>query len=209
MDAARLEPPRAHVPLQAVGCLSDLNAILDDAVDGVMLKRRVPLAVQSALDSMPLEPVMGERLCLPSDHVADAVRHLFAEWGLGDGEAKEWLAEDVQALAMHFAQILSITNVTLRFEVIHDDACRRFHRDAIRARLICTYRGAGTEFGVAEPGDEPDIVETAPTGCPIILKGKAWPGSKAPTLVHRSPPIEGTGMLRLVVVIDEVLPDFI
>ncbi|MEM6422079.1 MAG: DUF1826 domain-containing protein, partial [Pseudomonadota bacterium] len=43
-----------------------------------------------------------------------------------------------------------------------------------------------------------------PTGMPILLRGKLWPESPASGIVHRSPPIEGTGATRLVLVLDPI-----
>ncbi|MEM8851819.1 MAG: DUF1826 domain-containing protein, partial [Pseudomonadota bacterium] len=79
----------------------------------------------------------------------------------------------------------------------------RFHVDAIHARLVCTYRGPGTQYGLSTDGAPPTRVFTVPTGAPILLRGSLWPG-EATGLMHRSPPIEGTGITRLVLVLDAV-----
>jgi hypothetical protein len=42
------------------------------------------------------------------------------------------------------------------------------------------------------------------TGAPILLRGTLWPGDPPSGLMHRSPPIEGTGETRLVLVLDPV-----
>ena len=94
----------------------------------------------------------------------------------------------------------------LRLEaVIQTNACRKFHIDAITARLVCTYRGTGTQYGISTDGHDPDRVFTVPTGAPILLRGTLWPGRPPSGLLHRSPPIEGTGETRLVLVFDPVL----
>jgi len=43
-----------------------------------------------------------------------------------------------------------------------------------------------------------------PTGAPILLRGTLWPEHPRSGLLHRSPPIEGTGETRLVLVLDPV-----
>ncbi|MEM9762584.1 MAG: DUF1826 domain-containing protein, partial [Pseudomonadota bacterium] len=43
---------------------------------------------------------------------------------------------------------------------------------------------------------------------PIILRGTQWPETPRSGLLHRSPPIEGTGEARLILVIDPIFdPD--
>ena len=77
--------------------------------------------------------------------------------------------------------------------------------DAIRARLICTNRGTGTQFGLSVAGAEPERIQTTPLGAPILLKGTLWPSDQGDTrLLHRSPPIEGTGETRLLLVLDPI-----
>ena len=38
----------------------------------------------------------------------------------------------------------------------------------------------------------------------MILRGTNWPSAAKPGLLHRSPPIEGTGETRLVLVLDPI-----
>ncbi len=92
----------------------------------------------------------------------------------------------------------------LRLDVVTTNACRKFHIDAITARLVCTYRGTGTQYGISTDGAEPRRVFTVPTGAPILLRGTLWRDRTASGLLHRSPPIEGTGETRLVLVLDPV-----
>ncbi|MEL7183288.1 MAG: DUF1826 domain-containing protein, partial [Pseudomonadota bacterium] len=81
---------------------------------------------------------------------------------------------------------------------------RKFHIDALTSRLVCTYRGTGTQYGTSLDGDDPRRVFTVQTGAPILLRGTLWPGHPSSGLLHRSPPIEGTGESRLVMVLDPV-----
>ena len=73
------------------------------------------------------------------------------------------------------------------------------------ARLICTYRGPGTQYCISHDHTDPKRFFTVPTGAPILLRGSRWPQRPASGLLHRSPPIEGTGETRLVLVLDPVL----
>ncbi|MEM7671620.1 MAG: DUF1826 domain-containing protein, partial [Pseudomonadota bacterium] len=75
----------------------------------------------------------------------------------------------------------------------------------VTARLVCTYRGTGTQYGISPDGRDPQRVFTVPTGAPICLRGTEWPDDQTSGLLHRSPPIEGTGETRLVLVLDPIV----
>ncbi|MGY6411964.1 MAG: DUF1826 domain-containing protein, partial [Alkalilacustris sp.] len=74
----------------------------------------------------------------------------------------------------------------------------------VTARLLCTYRGTGTQLGIAPDGRDPDPIHTAPTGAVLILRGTLWPTDPSANLHHRSPPIAGTGETRLLLVLDPI-----
>ncbi|MFD1034085.1 DUF1826 domain-containing protein [Sphingomonas hankookensis] len=118
------------------------------------------------------------------------------------------LASDIASLATRFSQIMDIDRVALRLEVVETDACRRLHADYVTARLICTYVGPGTQWLDAADavalaaGADPETltIREIGTGDVAIFKGRLW-SPDAPA-IHRSPPIAGTGVQRLVLVID-------
>lgn len=103
-----------------------------------------------------------------------------------------------------FADLLTSKYLRLRLDVVTNNACRKFHVDAITARLVCTYRGTGTQYGISTNGNDPDWVFTVQTGAPMLLRGTLWPEHPRSGLRHRSPPIEGTGETRLVLVVDPI-----
>lgn len=112
------------------------------------------------------------------------------------------LADLVQDLANGFAAAMGVRWLRLRLDAVDTDGCRRFHRDVVRARLLCTLRGSGTEFGIATDSTaEPDRIERMATGDVGVFRGTLWPGGVLP-LVHRSPPIAGRGETRLLLVLD-------
>ena len=114
------------------------------------------------------------------------------------------LIEDASALASIFADVMDSAYVRLRFDVVDTNACRKFHIDAVKARLVCTYRGTGTQYGLSENGHDPAQILTVPTGAPIILRGTRWPETPVSGVLHRSPPIAGTGETRLLLVLDPI-----
>jgi hypothetical protein len=111
------------------------------------------------------------------------------------------LAADAAALAARFAAVMGAARLRLRLDVIRDDACRLWRLDRVRARLLCTCRGAGTEFGPGRPGGAPRAVRALSRGDVGIFRGSLWPWS-GETLLHRSPPMAGRGETRLLLVID-------
>jgi hypothetical protein len=121
-----------------------------------------------------------------------------------DVAERAWLEEDISDLAARFAEMMRAPYLRLRLDAITTNACRKFHVDAIYARLICTYRGTGTQYGISPDGEDPKRVFTVGTGSPMVMRGTLWPQNPPSGLLHRSPPIAGTGETRLVIVIDPI-----
>lgn len=115
------------------------------------------------------------------------------------GPFREMLAGDVAALGFIMGEIMETSLLHVRLDVVTTDACRKFHVDNMTARMLCTYRGTGTQ--VAQAGSE-DSPVTVSAGQAILLRGVRWPGNEETTLLHRSPPIAGTGETRLLLAID-------
>ena len=120
---------------------------------------------------------------------------------------------DLLALLERFLALTGGPTARLRLERITGDACRRWHADDVALRLLCTYVGPGTqilpmpEAAAVLAGAEPPTTATAwsvSTGDVVVLPGRRHP--TAVPVVHRSPPIAGTGDVRLLLVIDDGLP---
>ena len=191
------------IPVRIVDQLDGLEEIFDETAEAIIWKRQTPLTTLSALQALPAHEVVNGRFHVSADEVGHRILQLFEEWRWPVSDAHHWLAKDVEDLAGRMVAILSTQRLLLRVELVRTDACRKFHRDTVKARLICTYSGVGTEFGAAENGKGPVHMGNVPTGCPVLLKGKLWPGFIDPLISHRSPPIEALGVSRLVVVLNE------
>ena len=137
---------------------------------------------------------------MQSTQAGACIEALFEAHGIAPCPSLRWLSQDVQMLAHQISVINPLERVRLRLEPVSDDACTKMHIDAVVARLICTYRGPGTVLGVQTGSTETE--EMVPTGAPMLFKGKLWPSDTAPTLRHRSPRISGTGVTRLVLVLE-------
>jgi len=156
------------------------------------------------IDSLPPEQLPRLRALMPVSSVEAAVYEACEAAGLPASPGRKVLAADCAALAAIFASTMAVSHVQLRLDVIETDACRRFHLDRVPARLLCTYRGHGTEFGAATPDGYVSAISVLGTGEAAIFRGRLWPREEC-GLLHRSPPIAGTGETRLVLVID--VPD--
>ena len=181
---------------------TSLSSFVQPGCPATIWQRQTPRKVQNWLDNLDPEVLPCARVILPVDAVAETVPRLCDVAGLPTGPERNWLQEDIVFLADTFAQLLSARFLRLRLDVVTTNACRRFHVAAITARLVCTYRGTGTQYGISQDGAEPDRIFTVPTGAPILLRGTLWPAQPPSGLLHRSPPIEGTGETRLVLVLD-------
>lgn len=144
------------------------------------------------------------RVILRPDAIEKAVTLACKEAGTPDCAERRDLVDDVSAQAGIFAGLMRAPYLRLRLDVVSTNACRRFHIDAVTARLVCTYRGTGTQYGFSDGPGDPDPIFTVPTGSPILLRGTLWPMSPDAGFLHRSPPIEGSGETRLVLVLDPI-----
>lgn len=171
-------------------------------------RRQMEPGVQSWIDGLAPDHLPSTRVIVRPEAIGKAVREACAEAETPECPERDWLAEDIAVLSDIFATQMNASWLRLRLSKVTTNACRKFHIDALTARLVCTYRGLGTQYGISTDGDDPQKVFTVPTGAPILLRGTDWPEDPKSGLLHRSPPIEGTGETRLVLVLDPVIdPD--
>ncbi|MFA3917024.1 DUF1826 domain-containing protein [Ruegeria hyattellae] len=167
-------------------------------------RRQLASDFQTWIDALDPSKLPKARLVLRPEAVNDAVRNLCNIAGMEDVSERAWLENDISDLATRFAEMMRAPYLRLRLDAINTNACRKFHIDAIHARLICTYRGTGTQYGNSTDGGNPKRVFTLGTGVPMVMRGTLWPQNPPCGLLHRSPPIAGTGETRLVLVLDPV-----
>ena len=181
-----------------------LTALHHPGCAAVIWRRQRDPAAQVWLDAVPPERLPSARIILPVHAARVAIHDVCVASGLPTGSERDALADDMAMLAHRFAALLNAQYLRVRLDVTDRNACSRFHIDAVPARLICTYRGTGTQYGVSADGIEPKRVFTVPTGAPIVLRGTRWVGGAPSGLLHRSPPVAGTGETRLLLVVDPI-----
>ena len=181
-----------------------LDAITKPGCAAVIWRRQPPTEVQSWFDRMEPSHLPSARLILAPSAVPDAIGHLSDMSGLPVGSERSWLEADIADLATRFASLMKAPYLRVRLDIVTTNACRKFHIDAIRSRLICTYLGPGTQYGISTDGAAPTRVFQVATGAPMSLRGTLWPETPKSGLLHRSPPIAGTGTTRFVLVLDPI-----
>lgn len=190
--------------LHSIATPEGLSVIRRADCAGAIWERQPLPRFRGWIDNLAPDQLPRGRVVLPADRVCDALVDITSACGTPKGPERDLLIDDVSALAAIFANVMRVSYLRLRLDVVRSNACRKFHIDAVTARLVCTYRGTGTQYGFADIGRDPDQIFTVPTGSPIVLRGTRWPETPVSGLLHPSPPIEGTGETRLVLVLDPV-----
>ncbi|MEM9255251.1 MAG: DUF1826 domain-containing protein [Pseudomonadota bacterium] len=138
---------------------------------------------------------------------------LFEQLGLDSRDFPN-LRRDFITLAGRFFGVSEARLAQVRLVFTAADECRRFHVDRRRLRLLCTYQGPGTEWLMDSQVDRFAQENGAPNEAIIrfgkashfepfwvgIMKGDPYNGGRG--LVHRSPPISGTGQTRVLFCLD-------
>jgi hypothetical protein len=167
------------------------------------------------MGALPGDALPACRLELAPDDAFHSLNAHFDAHGIPHGQPRDAFVADIAGLVTHFSALARTHTVRLRLDAITGDACRRWHRDCVPLRLICTYRGPGTQWVPPAWGDaviaQPDA-DTAQAlsfqaGDVALFKGCGWAGQTHDGgIVHRSPRIAGTGITRLVLVLDAAWP---
>lgn len=178
-----------------------LRAIREDDVSLAIWERDAP----PAIETIALKDIRNVRFQAALGELPDLLDQNLGAAGFGKGIGRNMLLTDIAMLASRFAQIMDVAEVEIRLEHITTNACKKFHGDYVTARLICTYVGQGTQWldgdDAADCGcGDPHNIRQLGTGDVALFKGRLW-SAESPA-IHRSPPIEGTGEERLVLVIN-------
>lgn len=181
-----------------------LSKFLSPSTAAAIWRKEMPAEVRTWLGGLAEENLPQGRVIMPAKAAQNVALELFDMAQMSTCDEREWLEKDIVELSLAFANLMSSEFLRLRLAAVTTNSCRKFHLDAISARLICTYHGTGTQYGIANGKEDPQQIYTVPAGHPMLLRGSIWPAQPSAGLVHRSPPIEGTGETRLVLVLDPI-----
>jgi hypothetical protein len=176
-----------------------------------VLSRTIDAAIAAALDAAPAARLPDLRLTGDLQLISRSLDDALKATGLAPCWLADWLTGDVLFLTRLFQNWVGAARFLIRLETVIDDACERFHTDNVRFRLVSTYRGPGTEW------IPPNEAALAPAGLPLpincirrlergdvaVMRGARGATADRPALLHRSPPIAGSGVTRLLLAIDD------
>lgn len=175
--------------------------------DLTIWRRTVP-PIADALDALLFDELPDLRLEGPAH---DIVASLIALAELGDLPASlAWVYRDAAALVRRFVSRDGSGKFAARLEPVATDACKLLHHDYVPLRLVCTYRGPGTEWlpraheakvGAERRDVPPGLLRIVPRFAPALFTGRLNPGARP--LLHRSPRFAGD--TRLVLTVNAVI----
>ncbi len=186
-----------------------LAAINKPDMELVIWRRALPMCLQTWLDRMDASCLPDLRILVRPGDLRRAVEPHLDEIGMPAGDMRDLLVGDVDDLVSAFAGIARSDLVDVRLARVSHDSCWKFHRDYVEARLLTTYRGPGTEWVQPIHAERAlraqkrfkEPLEHIRGNDVAIFKGNcAGPGSG---IVHRSPPIAGTGCTRLLLALNK------
>jgi hypothetical protein len=199
---AALFPPAPHVVMDETP--AGLAAIADPAINLAVWQRRLAPALAAEAGLLVTSAAADVRVTAATGHFDSALTAAMADarW-----PAVPALVGDIAELAALAASSMASSALDIRLEIVTGDACRKFHADYVPLRLITSYAGPGSQWlsnddaaalaqGVAVEQLE---VRQLLAGEVALFKGKLLTDSP---IIHRSPPIAGTGQRRLVLVIN-------
>lgn len=178
--------------------------------------RPASAAIGRELTSLPGTPHAGARTRVHAGQAREQLTALLAA-RLAEAETAfpAWLS-DLELLTDTFFQLADGRPITARLETLDRTGCPRFHVDHSCLRLVCAYRGPGTEWLDEDQVDRVALDSGAPneaiirTGCPNrmptfavgVMKGSRYPGHADAGLVHRSPAFEPGNPPRVLFCLD-------
>ena len=203
-----------HHPAHAVGDTPDvLHLIRDPGVNLSLWRRPAQDAIRDELSSLRASQLPDKRYPTSAGTFEQDIVALFRRNDLDPLDFKNFRA-DLHTVAGRFFDVSHGYDVKFRLLTTDSDDCRRFHVDTRDLRLLCTYQGPGTQWLSDEQVDREALRRGAPNevimrfGQPLeiepfcvgIMRGE--PCGEGNGLVHRSPPVAGSGQTRVLFCLD-------
>jgi hypothetical protein len=186
-----------HPHTRVVPELADLVDVFAETTQVCLFERSPTPGIERYLNSLDERLWRGFRLVTSAPTAEGAEPTWPLPQSEGDDDGRTALARDLAFLAELYADLLGCPSLGVRLERLDQAMCPRWHRDQTGLRLLCTYRGPGTEWLDDRGLDRLNLGEQATQSCLasgcagpfdiILLKGTAWPGNAARGAIHRSP----------------------
>jgi hypothetical protein len=206
---ATATPAELATGIETCDQAAGLSAIHDPGTGLVIWKRAFPLCLQRWIEQLDSACLPDLRVLVRPIDLRRAIEPKLDDCGTPAGDMRDLLIGDVVDLVTVFSKVAATDLVDVRLESISHDACWKFHRDCVEARFLTTYRGPGTEWvrpaqaeqALREQTDFNGPAEHVDVHDGVLFKGScAGPGIG---IVHRSPPIAGTGNTRLLLCLNK------
>ena len=201
-----------------------LAKIMDAQVQLAVWRRASPPKFVATLSDPSIAPAHLPRYegLVAASHASQAVREgLRAQRKLvlTDSDVDE-LVDDVCQLVRLFAKLTKSKKVFVKLECLADNGCQFWHQDSVSFRLVTTYRGPCTEW--VHPDVSKATLRRRSADCKdaqslchhdvALFKGRGETAHgdallNQPGIVHRSPHIAGSGVHRVVLVLDIPRPE--
>ena len=186
-----------------------LASIKDPDTELVIWQRSLDPILQDWINKMDSASLPDLRILAKPDEFRPALESLLDACDFRTGDMRDRLVADVNDLVIAFANIIRGDYVDVRLESVSHDACWKFHRDYVETRLVTTYRGPATEWvrhahaeqAMHEQREFDGPLEHFGKGDVAIFKGSCASANRG--IVHRSPPIAGTGLTRLLLCLNQ------
>ncbi|MCE5359539.1 DUF1826 domain-containing protein [Candidatus Igneacidithiobacillus taiwanensis] len=212
IPAIALDKPSSYALM--VDAAADLAAIYDPDVQLVVWQRPLNAELRSYWQRAAEAGNVGRRIvardgALPEDLLPDlpGVETAWSELRFVD-----WL----------FRDLCEVRTLGVRIECSQDRVCPRFHVDHVALRLLCTWKGPGSEWvddaqvdrrflgagsrglpdeqsGLLRPGAK---IWQIPEQAIALCKGDAWAGNERRGVVHRSPAVAPADGARVLLALD-------
>lgn len=207
-------PEPLTVPWRASPREAVLDEVARDDVHTAVWCRRLPVAVADYARRLVDEDVS---LRLHGEPLPDPEGRSFLD-RMPAGPGRDAFAADVAWSMRRYARVQAGRAFRAEVAAVKTDKCRRFHVDHYRLRWVCSYAGPGTEW-LEDRDVVAEVLRDGPKGhqafnrallrCPerlrrlgpgdvLLMKGRGFPGPGFGGPLHRSPPVEATGLRRLV-----------
>lgn len=185
--------------------LEELSAVKRSSRSLALHPRQMSPDMPDWLDGLPDEELPSGRVLVRVGDAPAALAEIFGTSSHPENNRLRELYDDMIELIELFSSIADSPEVDVRVERIRHDACKKFHRDHVRMRLICCYRGPTTVWVPTSHAEEAlDLqrdyagpLRHFPRFAVAVFKGHQQ------GVVHRSPQIAGSGETRLLLCLNE------
>ena len=204
-----VKAPLPGGPIEECETAQGLAKIKEPGKELVIWNRALPLSFARWIDQLDTSHFPDLRILVSPKDFKTAIEPYLDNCGMPAGLMRASLSSDIHHLVGAYAEITGCDLVDVRLESVRNDACWKYHRDSVDTRLLTTYRGPTTEWVLprySEQALRDQRNYTGPAESLGLHEVAVFKGSRAGSvdgIVHRSPPIAGTGLTRLLLCLNE------